>query len=150
MRRQRELPQFILDHIREYEEDPAKAHLFDCRFAGGFPDTPTLMLSTTGRKSGQPTAPMPLIYGQDGDRYVIVGSNGGLPTHTGWYRNLQVNPDVEVQVAADRFRARAYKATGDERNRLWGMMAKVYPLITTTRRRPSVRSPSSSWNGKPT
>jgi proline iminopeptidase len=87
---------------------------------------PTLLLTTAGRRSGQPIT-MPLIYGEVGGKYVVVASKGGAPTHPGWYLNLVAQPAVEVQVRADRFRATARTATGEERARLWQTMAAIYP-----------------------
>jgi deazaflavin-dependent oxidoreductase (nitroreductase family) len=58
---------------------------------------------------------------------VIVASRGGAPDHPGWYKNLVAQPDVQVQVAADRFRARARTAVGEERTRLWRAMALLFP-----------------------
>lgn len=87
---------------------------------------PTLLLTTTGRKSGKATT-TPLIYGQDGDRYMVVGSRGGAPDHPQWYLNLSADSSVQVQVKADKFSAQARTATPDEKPRLWEIMAKVYP-----------------------
>jgi proline iminopeptidase len=70
---------------------------------------------------------MPLIYGEADGKYIVVASKGGAPTHPGWYLNLVVQPAVEVQVRADRFRATARTATGEERARLWQTMAAIYP-----------------------
>jgi proline iminopeptidase len=70
---------------------------------------------------------MPLIYGEANGAYVIVASKGGAPTHPGWYLNLAAQPAVEVQVIADKFRAVARTATGEERARLWKIMEKIYP-----------------------
>jgi proline iminopeptidase len=80
-----------------------------------------LLLTTTGRKSGEPTTSA-LIFGMDGDNPVIVASKGGAPEHPGWYKNLEKNPDVEVQIKGDVFRARARDAEGEERERLWALM----------------------------
>ena len=88
--------------------------------------TPTLLLTTTGRKSGKQLT-MPLIYGVDGKDYVIVASKGGAPEHPAWYLNLQANPQVDLQVADKKCRAVAQTATGEERKHLWDMMTKVYP-----------------------
>ncbi len=86
----------------------------------------TLLLTTRGRKSGKlhRTA---LIYGQDGDNYLIVASKGGAPKHPNWYLNLMDNPAVEVQVGADKFKARARTATDEEKPRLWETMTKIWP-----------------------
>jgi deazaflavin-dependent oxidoreductase (nitroreductase family) len=89
-------------------------------------DGPVLLLTTTGRKSGeQRTAP--LIYGRDGDAYVIVASKGGAPQHPAWYLNLDAEPQVELQVKDEVFAARARTASGDERGRLWQQMAGIWP-----------------------
>jgi deazaflavin-dependent oxidoreductase (nitroreductase family) len=85
-----------------------------------------LILTTTGRKSGR-AIDSPLIFGEDDGRQVIVASKGGSPEHPGWFRNLEANPEVEVQVKADRFPARARVAEGDERERLWEMMLGHWP-----------------------
>ena len=85
-----------------------------------------LLLTTKGRKTGEPRT-TPLIYAQDGDRYVIVASKGGAPEDPGWYRNLDKDPDVELQVKDDVFAARARKAEGEERERLWRKANEVWP-----------------------
>jgi deazaflavin-dependent oxidoreductase (nitroreductase family) len=86
----------------------------------------TLALTTLGRRSGKPRRTM-LIYGKDGDRYVVVASKGGAPEHPLWYENLTAHPEVVVQVLADRFHARARTAEGEERARLWKLMAGIFP-----------------------
>jgi deazaflavin-dependent oxidoreductase (nitroreductase family) len=86
----------------------------------------TLLLTTTGRRSGQ-SRTTPLIYGRDGERYVVVASRGGAPAHPAWYDNLVAQPAVQVQVMADRFTARARTATPAERPVLWKTMATIWP-----------------------
>jgi proline iminopeptidase len=85
-----------------------------------------LLLTTKGRKSGEPRT-KPLIYEQDGGRYVIVASKGGAPDHPGWYRNLQKDPNVELQVLDEVFPARARTAEGEERARLWQLVNQQWP-----------------------
>ena len=85
-----------------------------------------LLLTTVGRRSGEPWT-TPLIYAQDGDRVVIVGSKGGVPKHPGWYRNLVKTPEVELQVGAELVPARARTAVGEERKRLWRKANQVWP-----------------------
>ncbi len=87
---------------------------------------PTLLLTTHGRRSGEART-LPLIYGRDGDRLLVVASQGGAPKHPGWYLNLVADPEVEVQVKADRFPARARPATAEERPRLWQTMTSIWP-----------------------
>jgi deazaflavin-dependent oxidoreductase (nitroreductase family) len=121
----REIP-WIAKHIELYKTDPEKARLWDSTPLGGPGLLPTLLLTTTGRKSGE-KRPLPLIYGEDGGRYVVIASKGGLPSHPVWFLNLQAHPEVDVQVGAKKLRARARVAEGDERERLWRMMAAIYP-----------------------
>jgi deazaflavin-dependent oxidoreductase (nitroreductase family) len=107
------------EHVRRYREtDGEVGH--DWRGAS------TLLLTTTGRRSGQPRE-TPLIYGRDGDRYLVVASKGGAPAPPLWYRNLAAEPAVELQVRAERFAARARVATTDERARLWPVMTAEWP-----------------------
>jgi deazaflavin-dependent oxidoreductase (nitroreductase family) len=68
-----------------------------------------------------------LIYEHDGDRYVIVASQGGAPEHPGWYRNLEKDPNVELQVLDKVFPARARTAEGEERERLWELVNRQWP-----------------------
>ena len=110
---------WIEDHLNRYLETKGEdGHTFS--------GVPTLLLTTMGRKTGQPYT-TPLIYGQDGDRYLLVASRGGAPTNPGWYRNLVIQPDVEIQVKADRFSVRARTATPEEKGPLWELMAKIWP-----------------------
>ena len=97
------------------------------------PGVPTLLLTTRGRKSGllRRTA---LIYGRDGDSYVVVASQGGDPTHPAWYLNLSADPRVHVQVRAEEFDARARTATPEERARLWPEMARIWPAYDSYQR----------------
>ncbi len=120
------LPDWITQHIRLYREDPDKAHMWDSSMAGGKGMLPTLLLTTTGRKSGEPR-PLPLIYKKVGDDYVIIASKGGAPKHPVWFLNLEANPDCEVQAGRDITRARARVAEGAEREDLWNQLAEIYP-----------------------
>jgi deazaflavin-dependent oxidoreductase (nitroreductase family) len=87
---------------------------------------PTLLLTTRGRRSGEPRT-TPLIYGRAGERYLVVASRGGAPTHPDWYQNLAADPEVEVQVVADRFKARARTASAAEKPALWKAMTSIWP-----------------------
>jgi deazaflavin-dependent oxidoreductase (nitroreductase family) len=86
----------------------------------------TLLLTTTGRKSGEERT-TPLIYGEDDGSYVVVASKGGAPDDPAWMKNLREDPEAKVQVAGDKFAARARTATGEERDRLWARMAEIWP-----------------------
>ncbi|WP_211468703.1 nitroreductase family deazaflavin-dependent oxidoreductase [Actinocrinis puniceicyclus] len=110
---------WVADHIRAYvESDGEEGHEWQ--------GVPTLLLSMKGRKSGlwRRTA---LIYGRDGDAYVVVASKGGAANHPLWFLNLRDNPEAEVQVGPDRFRVRAREAEGEERARMWETMAAIWP-----------------------
>ena len=89
---------------------------------------PTLALTTIGRKTGTPRRTM-LIYGRDGDNYLLVASQGGAPQHPQWYQNLAAQPEVGVQVRAERFTARARTATPEEKARLWPTMTALWPAF---------------------
>jgi deazaflavin-dependent oxidoreductase (nitroreductase family) len=86
----------------------------------------TLLLTTKGRRSGEPRT-TPLIYGRDGARHLVVASRGGAPKHPSWYENLVAQPEVQVQVMADRFQARARTATAAEKPAMWKTMAAIWP-----------------------
>ena len=120
-----EIP-WIAQHIELYRTDPEKARLWDSAQAGGTGLLPTLLLTTTGRKSGKPRA-LPLIYGESGKSYVVIASKGGMPNHPIWYLNLEAKPECELMVGAKKVSARARVAEGEERERLWKQMAKLYP-----------------------
>ncbi len=116
---------WVLDHLRRYlESDGEDGHIW--HGLKGDQHLQTLILTTTGRRSGAPR-PTPLIYGRAGDDHVIVASRGGAERHPWWYENLVANPEVELRVAAKSFPARARTAAGEERARLWPMMAEIFP-----------------------
>ncbi len=108
------------EHVRRYRETGGEV---GHRWKRG---SKILLLTTTGRKSGKART-TPLIYEEDGDRYVIVASKGGAPEHPGWYRNLEKEPSVELQVLDDVFPARARTAEGEEREQLWELANQQWP-----------------------
>ncbi len=120
-----EIP-WIAEHIELYRTDPEKAHMWDSSALGGPGLLPTLLLTTKGRKSGEPRA-LPFIYGTDGDSHIVIASKGGMPNHPLWYLNLEADADCEIQVGTKRIAARARTASGEERERLWKQMAEIYP-----------------------
>ena len=97
------------------------------------------MLTTIGRKSGERFI-FPLYYGKAGNSYIVVASKGGAPQHPNWYRNLVANPEVDVQVGTEKFKARARTTTGEERARLWQEALKFWPPYADYQKRPSARS----------
>jgi deazaflavin-dependent oxidoreductase (nitroreductase family) len=88
--------------------------------------TTALLLTTTGRRSGEPRT-SPLIYQPHGDDYLVVASKGGAPEPPAWYVNLEANPEVEVELPGERFRGRARTATAEERPELWPIMTAAWP-----------------------
>jgi deazaflavin-dependent oxidoreductase (nitroreductase family) len=87
---------------------------------------PILLLTTTGRRSGEPRT-TPLIFGRDRDDYLVIASLGGAPRHPSWYLNLQTNPEAEVQVKADHIPVIARTAGTEEKPRLWKIMRDQWP-----------------------
>jgi deazaflavin-dependent oxidoreductase (nitroreductase family) len=110
---------WVAKHIDEYvATDGARGQ----RWKG----TDTLLLTTRGRKTGK-LRRSALIYGKDGDDFVVVASKGGAPAHPAWYLNLRDEPQVLLQVGPDVFPGLARTVTGPERDRLWELMAGIWP-----------------------
>ncbi|TDD65999.1 nitroreductase family deazaflavin-dependent oxidoreductase [Actinomadura rubrisoli] len=110
---------FGKEHVKRYQEtDGEEGHEWQ--------GTVTLLLTTTGRRSGEPRT-TPLIYQKEGDDHLIVASNGGADEPPLWYRNLEAEPEVRVQVKGDRFTARARTATPEEKPAFWRKMTAVWP-----------------------
>lgn len=87
----------------------------------------TLVLATTGRRTGTPRRTC-LIYGTSGGEYVVVASKGGAEENPAWFMNLTADPGVGVQVGTRRFTARARVASPAERARFWAQMVEIFPL----------------------
>ena len=90
-----------------------------------------LLMTATGAKSGEAIT-TPLVYGREGDDFIVVASKRGAPQHPHWFGNLKANPEVEVEVANDhgleKFKARAHVVeTREERDRLFNEMSKIWP-----------------------
>ncbi|WP_406067229.1 nitroreductase family deazaflavin-dependent oxidoreductase [Micromonospora sp. NBC_01638] len=91
---------------------------------------PSLVITTTGRRSGKPRS-NPLLYVPDGDAYVVIGSNWGQTQHPGWALNLLADPGAEVYVKGLRVPVHADPATGAERDRLWQLLVAEWPAYRT-------------------
>jgi deazaflavin-dependent oxidoreductase (nitroreductase family) len=114
------LPQWMKDHTERYlSSGGTDGHMYTIS-RPGTPDmtVPSLLLTTTGRKSGEKYL-FPLFYGRTGGSYFVIASKGGAPEHPGWYRNILGDPKVEVQVGTEKMQAVARTAKGEERERLW-------------------------------
>jgi deazaflavin-dependent oxidoreductase (nitroreductase family) len=107
-------------HVQRYIETDGEEGY---EWRGG---TKILLLFTTGRKSGEERANA-LIFEPDGADYLIVASKGGAPEPPAWFLNLEAEPEVEVQVKGDRFKAHARTATPEEKPRMWQKMTEAWP-----------------------
>ena len=128
---------WVAEHTRKYVETGGED---GCLWRG----YPTIVLTTTGRKSGD-LRRNALIFGRDGDDYILVASYGGRPNHPLWYLNLVADPSVTIQDRADVIRGIAETVPeGDERDRLWAQMVALFKNYgeyqdKTDRRIPVVR-----------
>jgi deazaflavin-dependent oxidoreductase (nitroreductase family) len=113
------MPLFGHEHVARYRETGGEQ-------GHDWEGTKTLLLTTKGRRSGEPREHA-LIYGRHGDDYLVVASKGGAPQHPAWYLNLQADPQVEVQVGDERFAATARTATPEEKPELWKIMTAEWP-----------------------
>jgi len=122
------LPDWMVEHANRYlSSGGTEGHMYHMKQPGRPEITvPALLLTTTGRKSGDKFI-FPLFYGETGSNFFVIASKGGAPAHPQWYRNIEANPEVEVQVGTDKFKARARTATGEERSRLWQESLKFWP-----------------------
>jgi deazaflavin-dependent oxidoreductase (nitroreductase family) len=107
------------EHVRQYEATGGKV-------GHDWNGASCLILHTVGRKSGE-IRKLPLIYGRDGDAYVIVASKGGAPEDPGWYRNLVAHPDITIQVRDKLIAVTAHTGSAEERARVWPIMTAHWP-----------------------
>ncbi len=116
------MPDFSLfgdEHIAQYEATGGKV-------GHDWNGTDCLILRVTGRKTGQ-LRKFALIYGRDGDDYVLVASKGGYPKNPGWYENLVANPECEIQIWDEVIPVTARTGSADDKKRVWPAMVKVWP-----------------------
>lgn len=118
---------FGQEHVRVYRETGGE-HGYNWR------GTTILLLTTTGRSSGQERT-TPLIHRTDDGRWVVVASKGGAPDHPDWYKNLEASPEATIQVKAEQIPVRARTAEGEERERLWRSMTEVWPAYDDYQRK---------------
>ena len=110
---------FGAEHVRVYRETNGQRGY---RWRG----TTILLLTTTGRSSGEART-TPLIHRVDDGRWVVVASKGGAPDHPAWYKNLQADPAATIEVEADEVAVVAHDAEREERARLWSAMNEEWP-----------------------
>lgn len=107
------------EHVRRYRET-------DGEVGYEWNGAPILLLTTTGRRTGRART-SPLIFGRDGDAYLVVASVGGMPRHPAWYLNLRADPRARIQVKADHLDVVARTASPEEKPRLWRIVNDVWP-----------------------
>jgi deazaflavin-dependent oxidoreductase (nitroreductase family) len=97
-------------------------------------ELPSLLITTTGRSTGRART-SPLLYAPDGDAYVVIGSNWGQAHHPGWSANLLAHPDAVVTLGGRSIPVRARLIEGAERERLRGLLVRVWPAYATYEQR---------------
>ncbi|RZK01961.1 MAG: nitroreductase family deazaflavin-dependent oxidoreductase [Novosphingobium sp.] len=107
------------EHVRQYREtDGEIGYMWNGATA--------CLLTTKGRKSGEDRT-IAIIFKQVGDRYAIIASKGGAPTHPAWYLNVEADPSVTMQIKGEKFAGRARTAEGAERDELWAASLEQWP-----------------------
>ncbi len=107
------------EHVRQYEASGGKV-------GHDWNGASCLIVRTRGRKSGK-IRKFALIYGRDGEDYVLVASKGGAPEHPGWYKNLVAQPDVDIQVWDKVIPVTARTGSAADKKRVWPMMVAQWP-----------------------
>jgi len=122
------------EHVQRYQQTGGRVgHIWN--------GVRTLLLTTTGRRTGQPRISA-MIYGTDGGGFVVVASNGGSPGHPAWYLNIEAQPRVELQVRSQQLAAVGRTVTDpDERTRLWQLMVDIWPNYDVYQQRTDRRIP---------
>jgi deazaflavin-dependent oxidoreductase (nitroreductase family) len=109
---------------------------------GPFQGATLVLLTTTGAKSGNRST-SPVMYMEDGDRYIVIASNAGADQHPAWYHNLRATPQATAEIGTETFEVKADFIEGEERDRLYARMVEIAPGFAeyeakTTRRIPVV------------
>lgn len=112
----------------------------DGKLSGRMANSTLLLLTTTGARSGQPRT-VPLGYGRDGDRLIVVAANAGAPAHPDWYHNLLANPDVTVELPGERFAARAVVLERADREHIIARQGEIVPWLPAQQQKTSREIP---------
>ncbi len=111
---------WIAEHVKVYVESGGKeGHIWQ-------PGVPTLLLTSRGNKTGTARRTA-LIYGRDGDDYVVMASYAGAPTHPDWYLNLVADPEVVIQMGEEIASGTARTVADEDRDRVWKIMTAIWP-----------------------
>jgi len=100
------------------------------RLSGPMEGRTVLLLTTTGRRSGEQRTTV-LGYGRHGDGFVVIASNNAAPSPPAWYHNLLADANATVEVGPEKFMVRARTAAPDERDEL----GKVVPYLESQQQR---------------
>lgn len=121
---------WLIQHTAAYREHPQRAHDWDSSPVGGAGIVPTLLLTTTGARSGLSRS-VPLLYQPCGEGYVIAGSRGGSRRHPAWFLNLRAMPACTALVGRLRCTLLARELEGEERARYWQLLTRCWPGYET-------------------
>jgi deazaflavin-dependent oxidoreductase (nitroreductase family) len=105
-----------------------------------FANAPMILLTHTGAKTGK-SYTTPLVYSRDGEHIVVIASKAGAPNNPSWYHNLIAHPMVTLEIGAERFKAKARVATGDERERLFNQQAAQMAVFNEYRAKTTRKIP---------
>ena len=135
-----------MSELNEYNKQViAEFRANEGKVGGQMENMPVILLTMTGAKSGR-TITKPLVYTTDGERIVVIASFAGAPHHPGWYHNLVANPEVTLEIGAERFRARAEVTSGEERQRLFDAQAAQMPIFHDSQKKTSRQIPVVVFN----
>ncbi|MFI9503926.1 nitroreductase family deazaflavin-dependent oxidoreductase [Nocardia sp. NPDC052566] len=110
------------------------------KVGGMFEGANMMVMTTTGAKSGNAVT-NPLVYLPDGDRIVLIASNGGADKHPAWYHNLRANPEFTIEIGTEAYQAKAEEITGAERDELYARMVAIMPGFAEYEAKTSRRIP---------
>ena len=108
---------------------------------------PTLLLTSTGSKSGKPRT-VPLLYVKNDNGYAVVASFAGAPEHPAWYRNLQKHAEASVQIEGRVIPVTASTATPEEKNCLWPRFTAIYPDYDSYQKQNCSKQQAITWSGR--
>jgi deazaflavin-dependent oxidoreductase (nitroreductase family) len=118
------------------------------RVGGRFEGAPLLLLHTTGARTGEPRI-NPMMYLQDGDRYIVFATKAGAATNPGWYHNLKAHPDAQIEIGNQKLNVHAVEVHGPERDTLYERQATLYPGFAGYQRKTSRTIPVIALTERP-
>src|SRR5882757_461760 len=143
------VPPEIRDSPRRFAEKHIQRYLDSNGTDTLWHGVPSLLITTLGRKSGMKRR-TGLIYREYQDGYIVIASQGGEPSHPSWFRNVQANGFVELQVGPEVFDAEVTVTSGAQREELWNLMVDMWPEFEAYQARTERRIPVLLLRRKPT